>query len=78
MDRETTRPSPSLAELRGRAVQRVIDPLDSDASLTAAVWAIPDKPGCAPDSLRVRYRRAGHGAGKEARPTQVAKPSHAP
>ena len=69
----TTTPYPPAA--RGRALQRGIDALDRDASLTAAVRAISGRPGCPPDRLRVRYRRARRDAGKEAGSTQVAKPA---
>ena len=54
MDSKKNTTSPYPAEFRERAVQMVIDHLDSHASLTAAVRDIAAGLGCSPDSLRVR------------------------
>ena len=54
MDSKKNTTSPYPAEFRERAVQMVIDHLDSYASLTAAVRDIAARLGCSPDSLRVR------------------------
>ena len=67
--KNTTSPHP--AEFRERAVQMVVDHLDSYASLTAAVRDISAKLGCSPDSLRVWYKQARRDAGKEAGPTSA-------
>ncbi|TCM86627.1 transposase [Rhodovulum steppense] len=67
----TTRPYP--AEFRERAVQMVVDHLDSYASLTAAVRDIADKLGCSPDSQRAWYKQARRDAGKEAGPTSAGR-----
>ena len=77
-DGKTNTASPHLADLRGRVMQTVIDHIDSDARLTTAVRNIASKLGCAPDRLLVWYKQPRRGAGKEARPTQVAKPARAP
>ena len=71
MDRKKHRTSPYPAEFRERAVQMVVDHLDSYRSLTAAVSDIARKLGCSSDSLRVWYSRAQRDAGKEAGPTSA-------
>ncbi|TCM83574.1 hypothetical protein, partial [Rhodovulum steppense] len=48
-EENTTRPYP--AEFRERALQMVVDHLDSYASLTAAVCDIADKLGCPDDKV---------------------------
>ncbi|WP_155774203.1 IS3 family transposase [Rhodovulum sp. MB263] len=73
MDRKKNTTSPYPAEFRERAVQMVIDPLDSYASLTGAVRDIAGKLGCSPDSLRVLYKQARRDSGKEAGPTSAEK-----
>lgn len=73
MDSKKNTTSPYPAEFRERAVQMVIDHLDSYASLTAAVRDIAAKLGCSPDSLRVLYKQARRDAGKEAGPTSAEK-----
>ena len=73
MDRKKNTTSPYPAEFRERAVQMVIDHLDSYASLTAAVRDIAGKLGCSPDSLRVWYKQARRDAGKEAGPTSAER-----
>lgn len=73
MDSKKNTTSPYPAEFRERAVQMVIDHLDSYASLTAAVRDIAAKLGCSPDSLRVWYKQARRDAGKEAGPTSAEK-----
>ena len=54
MDSKKNTTSPYPAEFRERAVQMVVDHLDSYESLTAAVRDIAGKLGCSPDSLRVQ------------------------
>ena len=73
MDRKNHRTSPYPAEFRERAVQMVVDHLESYRSLTAAVSDIARKLGCSSDSLRVWYSRAQRDAGKEAGPTSAEK-----
>ena len=73
MDRKKNTMSPYPVEFRERAVQMVVDHLDSYASRTAAVGAIAAKLGCSPDSLRVWYKQARRDAGKEAGPTSAEK-----
>ena len=73
MDREKRRTSPYPAELRERAVQMVVDHLDSYRSLTAALSDIARKLGCSSDSLRVWYKQAQREAGKEAGPASAEK-----
>ena len=60
--KNTSRPYPE--EFRERAVQMVIDHLDSYASLTAAVRDIAAKLGCSPDSLRVWYKQSQRDTGR--------------
>jgi transposase-like protein len=71
MDRKTHGTSPYPAEFRERAVQMVVDHLESYRSLTAAVSDIARKLGCSSDSLRVWYKQAQRDAGKEAGPTSA-------
>ena len=73
MDSKKNTTSPYPAEFRERAVQMVVDHLDSYASLTAAVRDIAAKLGCSPDSLRVWYKQARRDAGKEAGPTSAER-----
>ena len=73
MDRKTHGTSPYPAEFRERAVQMVVDHLESYRSLTAAVSDIARKLGCSSDSLRVWYKQAQRDAGKEAGPTSAEK-----
>ena len=73
MDRKKHRTSPYPAECRERAVQMVVDHLESYRSLTAAVSDIARKLGCSSDSLRVWYSRAQRDAGKQAGPTSAEK-----
>jgi len=73
MDRKKHRTSPYPAEFRERAVQMVLDHLESYRSLTAAVSDIARKLGCSSDSLRVWYKQAQRDAGKEAGPTSAEK-----
>ena len=65
--------SPYPAGFRERAVQVVVDHLDSCASPTAAVRDIAARPGCSPDSRRVRHKQARRDSGKEAGPTRAGK-----
>jgi transposase len=64
MDSKKNTTSPYPAEFRERAVQMVIDHLDSYASLTAAVRDIAAKLGCSPDSLRVWYKQSQRDTGR--------------
>ena len=73
MDRKTHRTSPYPAEFRERAVQMVLDHLESYRSLTAAVSDIARKLGCSSDSLRVWYKQSQRDSGKEAGPTSAEK-----
>jgi transposase len=73
LDRKKHRTSPYPTEFRERAVQMVVDHLDSYATLTAAVRDNTEKMGCSSDSLRVWYKQARRDAGKEAWPTSADK-----
>jgi len=73
MDGKKNTTSPYPAEFRERAVQMVIDHLDSYASLTAAVRDIAAKLGCSPDSLRVWYRQSQRDAGRLPGPSTAEK-----
>mgnify|MGYP001301562097 CR=1 FL=1 len=75
MDSKKNTTSPYPAEFRERAVQMVLDHLDSYASLTAAVRDIAAKLGCSPDSLRVWYKQTRRDGGKEAGPTSAESSS---
>jgi transposase len=73
MDRKPHTTSPYPTEFRERAVQMVVDHLDSYRSLTAALRDIAQKLGCSSDSLRVWYKQARRDAGEEAGPTSAEK-----
>ena len=73
MDSKKTTTSPYPAEFRERAVQMVIDHLDSYASLTAAVRDIAAKLGCSPDSLRVWYKQSQRDTGRLPGPSTAEK-----
>ena len=73
MDRKKNTTSPYPAEFRERAVQMVIDHLDSYANLTAAVRDIAAKLGCSPDSLRVWYKQSQRDTGRLPGPSTAEK-----
>lgn len=73
MDRKKNTTSPYPAEFRERAVQMVVDHLDSYESLTAAVRDIAGKLGCSPDSLRVWYKQSRRDAVRPLGPSSAEK-----
>ena len=73
MDSKKNTTSPYPAEFRERAVQMVVDHLDSYASLTAAVRDMAAKLGCSPDSLRVWDKQSRRDTGRLPGPSTAEK-----